>query len=170
MDDRHYATSGTIGVAAALIFFSATLLSVPLHLFEGLVPTPFLPLVLIFLYGLDRPSSLPPLVTFLGGLYLDLLLGTAIGPWAVVFLLVHASVLSQRSYFVGRDSVVLTTGFVIALIGALIVYWAAMSVISARPMPAWPLVYQGIVTVVAFPAVLFLFRRTIARQSVSLAA
>lgn len=169
MDDRHLATTGTLTFSALVLFGTVTLLSVPLHLFQGLLPTPFLPLIVIFLYGLDRPSSLPAGYSFAAGLYQDLLHGMALGPWATVYLLMHASVLWQRSYFSGRDSVVLSTGFSISLFSVLALYWVEMSILGARTMPLWPLVYQGIVTALVFPPCLFLFRRTIARQSVSLA-
>ncbi|MEM1379708.1 MAG: hypothetical protein AAGH41_03690 [Pseudomonadota bacterium] len=168
MDDRHIATTGTLSLAALLLFGSATLICVPINLLEGLVPTPFLPLVVIFLYGLDRPSSLPPWMSFAAGLYLDLLLGMALGPWASVFLLMHAAVVWQRSYFAGRDSLVLLTGFGIALGGVLTVYWVEMSVLGGRVMPLWPLAYQGLITALVFAPALLLFRRLIAKQPVTL--
>ncbi|MEM9837575.1 MAG: hypothetical protein AAF830_00325 [Pseudomonadota bacterium] len=169
MDDRHLATTWTLGLSALLLFGSVTLLSVPLNLFQGFLPTPYLPLVIIFLYGLDRPSSLPAGFSFAAGLYQDLLHGMALGPWATVYLLMHASVLWQRSYFAGRDSVVLSTGFAISLVSVLTLFWIEMSILGSRTMPLWPLVYQGLITVMVFPVALFFFRRTIAKQAVALA-
>lgn len=169
MDDRHFATSGTITLAILLMLTSVILLVTPLNLFGGWLPTPFFPLIVIFLYGLDRPASLPPLVSFLSGLLLDLLFGVGIGPWATVFLLVHASIIWQRSYFAGRDTVVLTTGFAIASLAALVIYWIEMSVLMGRTMPLGALMWQGLVTVFLFPFCLNFFRRTIGRQRPSLA-
>ncbi len=159
MDDRHFASLGTVGLAALLLLFGIVLLLVPLNLFSGTVPTPILPLCLIFVYGLERPESLPPSLTFVMGLLHDLLFGAAIGPWASVYLVVHALVVWQRSYFDGRDVVVLTTGFAATSIMAMVLYWFEMSILSSRPMPVVAIFWQWVVTVLSFPLLLALFRR-----------
>lgn len=169
MDDRHYATWATITFAIVLMLIGVLLLATPLHLFQGLVPTPFFPMIVIFLYGLDRPASLPPVVTFLMGLLQDMLFGNAIGPWASVYLLLHAAIIWQRSYFAGRDPVVLTTGFGAAAVAALFIYWAEMSILGGRPMPFWTLMGQALVTILVFPFALNIFRRSIGRQRPGLA-
>lgn len=169
MDDRHFATTGSILLATLLMLTSVLLLLTPLNLFGGWVPTPFFPLIVIFLYGLDRAASLPAALTFASGLLLDFLIGVGIGPWASVFLIVHAAIIWQRSYFAGRDTVVLTTGFAIAALAALFVYWIEMSILLGRALPAGELMWQGLVTVMVFPFCLSLFRRTIGRQRPSLA-
>lgn len=170
MDDRHHATAATMALSGALLLIGCTLLSVPINLFEGLLPTPFLPILLVFLYGLDRPSSMPVGMVFGAGLYLDLLMGGALGPWSVVLLLTYAAILWQRSYFAGRDIVVLTTGFAIVLVGVLIVYWGALSVIGGRVMPVWSLIWQAAVTLIVFPIALMGFRHFVAKQPMSLGA
>ena len=170
MDDRHHATAATIALSGAFLLIACTLLSVPVELFEGWLPTPFLPIILVFLYGLDRPSSMPIGMVFGAGLYLDLLMGGALGPWSMVLLLTFAGILWQRSYFAGRDIVVLTTGFAIVLVGGLIVYWGALSVIGGRVMPIGSLLWQGLVTLITFPFALTGFRHFVAKQPVSLGA
>jgi len=170
MDDRHHASAASIALSGAFLLIGCTLLSVPIDLFEGWLPTPFLPIILVFIYGLDRPSSLPIGLTFGAGLYLDLVLGGAMGPWSMVLLLTQGAILWQRSYFAGRDIVVLTTGFAIVLVGVLFVYWAALSVIGGRVMPLWSLMAQGTVTLALFPFALAGFRRFVAPQPVSLGA
>jgi hypothetical protein len=102
------------------------------------------------------------------GLLHDLLFGAAIGPWASVYLLVHAGIIWQRSYFAGRDSIVLTTGFAAASLVALLIYWIEMSILGARTMPLFPLLVQTAVTIAVFPIALFLFNLTIGRQRPSL--
>jgi rod shape-determining protein MreD len=168
MDERHYARWDTILVAGLALLFCVLLLVAPINVFGGLIPTPFLPLVVIFLYGLDRPESLPPALTFGMGLLQDFLFGAAIGPWASVYLIMHAAIIWQRSYFAGRDVVVLTTGFAIASLCALLVYWFEMSIISGRAMPLVPLMLQGAITVAFFPLILTIFRRTTGRQRPSM--
>lgn len=170
MDDRHFATSGTVALATTLMFVSVILLVTPLNLFGGFIPTPFLPLIVIFLYGLDRPASLSPFVTFGAGIIQDLLFGAAIGPWASVYLLLHAAIIWQRGYFAGRDIMVLTTGFAAAGFAAMFLYWFEMSILSARTMPFFAMFWQFLVTVAVFPVCLTFFRRTIGRQRPSLVA
>lgn len=164
MDDRHFATAGTITLAVLLMLTGVVLMVTPINLFGGLLPTPIFPLYVVFLYGLDRPSSLPPFVTFAGGLLHDLLYGAVIGPWASIYLLVHAAIIWQRSYFAGRDTMVLTTGFGLVSLASMLLYWFEMSILSERTMPLWPLLAQTTVTIAVFPIALSLFRRTIGRQ------
>ncbi|MEO1040965.1 MAG: hypothetical protein AAFX52_01615 [Pseudomonadota bacterium] len=159
MDDRHFASLTTVGIAALLLLLGVVLLLVPLNLVGGLVPTPLLPLCLIFIYGLERPESLPPSLTFVMGLLHDLLFGVAIGPWASVYLLVHVLVVWQRSYFAGRDVIVLTTGFAAASAMAMSLFWFEMSILSSRPLPVLAVFWQWAVTVGSFPFLLALFRR-----------
>lgn len=170
MDDRHFPTSGTISVAAALLIVSALLMITPLNLFGGNLPTPVLPLIVIFLYGLDRPGSLPPALTFGTGLMLDLLFGAALGPWACVLLFTHALIIWQRSYFAGRDTVVLTTGFGIAAMAGMFFFWIIMSIVMQRVLPLGGVFFQTLVTVLLFPLCLMVFRRTIGRQRPSMVA
>lgn len=170
MDDRHFATWATITTAAVLMVVSVLLMVTPINLFGGWLPLPMLPLIVIFLYGLDRPASLPPHVSFGAGLLQDLLFGAAIGPWASIYLLVHAAIIWQRSYFMGRDSVVLTSGFAIACFGAAFVYWLEMSILMGRSLPLFAVLWQAVISVLMFPAALLLFRRLTGRQRSSLVA
>ncbi|MEE4213240.1 MAG: hypothetical protein V2I43_28685 [Parvularcula sp.] len=164
MDERVPSSAGTVIAAGAALLFGALLLCVPLHLVEGLIPTPILPLLVIFVYGLERPDDLPPWLSFASGLMLDLLFGAAIGPWATVFLTVHGAVLWQRSYFQGRDTVVLATGFGAASLFGLLLYWFEMSILSGRAMPLSDVLVQWAITVALFPIALHFFRRTFARR------
>lgn len=170
MDDRHFATWPTVTVAGFVLFISVLLLVIPLKILGGWLPMPFLPLIVIFVYGLERPASLPPQMSFAAGLLQDLLFGVALGPWASVYLLVHALIIWQRSYFAGRDIIVLTTGFGLACLGASLVYWLEMSILLGRMMPLFTIWGQGLVTVLAFPAALLVFRQFAGRQRPSLVA
>lgn len=170
MDDRHFASAGTISLAGGFMLVSVLLMLTPINLFGGYVPSPMFPLYVIFLYGLDRPASLAPWVTFVAGLLHDLLFGPFIGPWATVYLFMHAAIYWQRSYFAGRDVVVLATGFGITALVSLLLYWFEMSILSSRLMPLNALLIQWLVTVLVFPIALVGFRRTIGRQRPSLLA
>lgn len=170
MDDRHFATWATITTATLLMLFSVLLMVTPIHLFGGWLPMPLLPLILIFIYGLFRPDSLPPQVSFAAGLLQDLLFGIGVGPWASIYLLVHAAIIWQRSYFAGRDIIVLTSGFGVTCFGAGLVYWIEMSILMGRMMPLFAVMGQLLVTVLIFPLAILAFRRMTGRVRSSLVA
>jgi rod shape-determining protein MreD len=170
MDERFSSSASMVALAGAVMFFGLLLLVVPLNLFQGHLPTPILPLIAIFLYGLDRPDDLPPWLSFAAGLVLDLLFGAAIGPWATVFLTMHAAILWQRGYFQGRDGVVLTTGYGAASLLALMLYWFEMSILSGRAMPISDVLVQWLVTLAVFPVFLRFFRRFFSKRRSYLAS
>ena len=169
MDDRRLASAGAVAFSAALLLVGIVVLATPMDLLWGFFPTPLLPLVTIFLFVLDRPGCFPPWLSFAGGLTHDLLFGAAIGPWASVYLVLHAMVVWQRSYFAGRDATVLTTGFAVGSLIVCLLYWFEMSILSARTLPLLPLLWQWVATVAVFPPLLYVFRRTVGRPRPTLA-
>ena len=158
------------GLAAAapslILLFGVILLSVPLRLFQGLVPTPILPLLIVFLYALYDPESLPAPVIFAAGLLHDLLFGEALGPWASVYLLTAVLVSTQRTYFLGRARDVVWIGFAVAAMAAMLVLWAEMSVLKGAWLPLLPAAYQFLITVLLYPAAAWVFFWLRARQGV----
>ena len=158
------------GLAAAApsvaLLLAILLLAVPLRLFQGFVPTPILSLLIVFLYGLYDPDALPPYVTFAAGLVLDLLTGTALGPWASVHLLVFYLVVSQRTYFLGRARDVVWIGCGVALIAAMLVLWLERAILSGGFPPLLPALYQFAITVALYPVAAYVFFWLRARQGV----
>ena len=144
--------SGLALAAPALALLAGVvLLSLPLRLFQGALPTPVLPLLVVFLYALYDPGALPAPVIFAGGLLHDLLTGAALGPWASVYLLVAVMIGAQRTYFLGRARDVVWVGFAGVSVAAMIVYWAEMSLLKGGFLPLRPAAYQFLVTVLSYP-------------------
>lgn len=78
-------------------------------------------------------------------------MGGPFGLWAVVYLVVQFIVLSQRSYFIGREQKVVVIGFALAAAAASLILWLVMSLMSGALLPVLPLVLQMAVTVMIYP-------------------
>lgn len=159
---------GALAAAAPsfVLLFGVVVLSVPLRLFQGFVPTPILPLLIVFLYALYDPEGLPAPMIFAAGLLHDLLYGAALGPWASIYLLVAVLVSTQRTYFLGRARDVVWMGFSVVCVAALIVLWAEMSLLKSGWLPIWSAAYQFLITVLLYPVAAYVFFWLRARQGV----
>ena len=127
------------------------LLALPLRLAEGVVPTPLFPLVVIFFWSIYGPSYLPAFSVFFIGILQDFLSGGPLGLWPAVYLATQYIVLSQRSYFAGREQQVVWIGFAFAAGGAALIVWLVMSLMSGALLPVWGLVLQMLATVAVYP-------------------
>jgi len=131
--------------------FGVIILALPIRLFEGAVPTPIIPLVVVFFWSIYGPDYLPPLSVFFIGLLQDLLTGGPIGLWAAVYLVAQFIALSQRPYFLGREQKVVWIGFVLAAAGSSLILWLVMSLMSGVLLPVRALLFQMLATVMIYP-------------------
>jgi len=129
------------------------LLALPIRLFEGHAPTPLVPLVVVFFWSIYGPDYLPPASVFFIGLLQDLLTGGPLGLWAAVYLISQFVVLSQRSYFLGRDQKVVWIGFAFVAAGASVMLWLVMSLMSGVLLPVGALAAQVVATILIYPAI-----------------
>jgi rod shape-determining protein MreD len=79
---------------------------------------PSLPFIAVFYWTLHRPDLMPPAAAFVIGLFQDILSGGPIGTGAAVFVVLHAAVRSQRTFFHGKSFTILWLGFAVAAVGA----------------------------------------------------
>lgn len=131
--------------------FGVLMLALPVRIAEGVFPTPILPMVVIFFWSIYGPSYLPSLSVFFIGLLQDLLMGTPLGLWSGVYLLTQYVVLSQRSYFAGREQRVVWIGFAFAALSAGFILWMVMSLMRGTLLPLTALVLQLLATVGMYP-------------------
>ncbi len=131
--------------------FGVIILALPVRLFEGAIPTPIIPLVIVFFWSIYGPNYLPALSVFLIGLLQDLLTGGPLGLWAGVYLVAQFVVMSQRSYFMGREQKVVWLGFALVAAGASVILWLVMSLMSGVLLPAGALLFQMLATVMIYP-------------------
>lgn len=142
-----------LGLAGVII------LALPVRLFEGWIPTPLIPLVVVFFWTVYGPDYMPPLSVFVIGLLQDLLTGGPLGLWAGVYLVTQYIVLSQRPYFLGREQKVVWIGFALAAAGASIILWLVMSLMSGVLLPVRGLAAQMVATVLIYPLFGIAFRQ-----------
>lgn len=135
------------------------LLMAPLRLAEGLIPTPILPLLVIFFWSLYAPDYIPTLSVFFVGLAQDLLFAGPLGLWAVLYLGVQFAVTSQRAYFLGREQKVIWIGFAIVVAASGLFYWLMMSLVTGGLLPLGALGAQILATILTYPLFGALFRR-----------
>ncbi len=137
----------------ALGILGVIFLSSPLRLAEGFLPIPLIPLIVVYFWSIYSPGYLPAIGVFFIGLMQDLLSGGPLGLWSSMYLLVQMLVLSQRSYFHGREQRVVWLGFgvIAALVGA--ASWLLMSMMSGFFLPVAPLMFQLATTAALYPIV-----------------
>ncbi|NOX82356.1 MAG: rod shape-determining protein MreD [Alphaproteobacteria bacterium] len=127
------------------------ILALPIRLFEGAAPTPIIPLVVVFFWSIYAPAYMPSVSVFLIGILQDLLTGGPLGLWAAVYLVTQFVVMSQRSYFLGREQKVVWLGFALAAASASLMLWLVMSLMSGGLLPVGALLAQMTTTVLIYP-------------------
>ena len=137
--------------------FGVIMLALPVRLFEGFVPTPILPLVIIYFWSIYGSDYMPAPSVFIIGLLQDLLTGGPLGLWAGVYLLTQFIVLTQRSYFAGREQKVVWIGFGFALASACLIVWLVMSLMSGQVLPVGVLLAQMVATFFMYPVLSIVF-------------
>ncbi|NNE40407.1 MAG: rod shape-determining protein MreD [Marinicaulis sp.] len=135
------------------------LLATPVRLAEGWLPTPIIPLLVVFFWSIYSPDYMPSVSVFIIGLLQDLLTGGPLGLWALVYLTTQYVVMSQRSYFLGREQRVVWLGFTMAAISASILLWLVMNLMSGAILPVRALIVQMIATVLIYPLFGMAFRQ-----------
>lgn len=149
-----------VGVAGVL------LLAMPIRAAGGFIPTPVLPLFVVYFWSIHAPGYMPALSVFLIGLLQDFLSGGPLGLWPAVYLFTQFIVSSQRSYFAGREMKVLWAGFAFAALAASCIVWFIMSLMAGSALPAGKLAWQMAVTTAAYPLFAALFGRVHRRMLV----
>lgn len=135
------------------------LFMVPLHLPNFGTITPQIALMAIFYWAVYRPDLVGPVTVGLLGLVQDALSGTPLGMNALVFLLVHSSVVSQRQLFLAHGFFILWWGFALTAMIAGLVAWSINSVINFGFIPFDPVLYQAICSIALFPPIAWLCSR-----------
>lgn len=152
------------GLARRLTPFGLTLVLLLVSLVPTHVPgfariVPMLALMSIYHWVIHRPDLLPPIAAFAAGVLHDFLAGMPIGVTAVVFLAVHAVLVSQRRFFVGKTFAVMWMGFVLVAAAAAAASWGLVSAYNVRLVDPSAPTHQFLITVGAFPVVTWLLMR-----------
>jgi len=131
----------------------------PLHI-PGLSRiVPILPLMAVYQWAVYRPNLMPPLAVFFIGLMFDVLSGTPLGVNAVVFLTVYGVVIYQQRFFTAKSFLVVWFGFGVVAMGASILSWILVSILSASIVEPRAAVFQYLLNFGCFPLLAWIFLR-----------
>ncbi|MEO3434314.1 rod shape-determining protein MreD [Inquilinus sp. CAU 1745] len=136
-----------------LVFLAVTPLRLPSY---GAL-APVLPLVAIYYWAIHRPDLMPFTLVFAVGLLQDLVIGAPLGLHALVFLIIHWTIVAQRRFLVGRSFFVLWWGFAMIAGVAAALEWATFSVYHATFMPMETAALRALLTIALFPAIAWVF-------------
>lgn len=121
---------------------------------------PWLPLMGLYYWVMFRPDLMPRAVVFALGIVHDALSGAPFGLMALVFLLVHGFVLTQRRFIVGKPFWIFWAGFAIVAPVAVLLAWLLASALRGTLLPGDATVVALALTVVCFPLVSWLLVRS----------
>jgi len=159
MNQTGFGTIGNIarrvvpGVTILLLVLLAHL-HLPLPFYAEVAPA--LPLMGIYYWAVFRPDLMPRILVFTIGLFQDALIGAPFGLSAMVYLLAHGFVLSQRRFLVGKPFWIFWSGFAIIAPVAGALTWFLTSVFRGALLPSDVVLASVVLTVVAFPAIAWL--------------
>ena len=150
-NDQRIAQMARSIMPTILAVLGVVALLVPLRLFEGTIPTPLIPLIVLYFWSIYGSEYVPPISTFIVGLSQDIILGGPFGVWATAYLIAQYLIVSQKDYFFGREQHVVWMGFFIAVFTTAFIVWSAMSVFTGAWVPVMPMIAQALVTFAFYP-------------------
>ncbi len=118
------------GLPAATTLFFVICAALPIRLPFYAAIAPAFGLIAIYFWTTQRPELLPNSVACLAGLLQDILLGTQLGVFMLVFLVTRALVFNGRAAVLGRPFWVLWLGFGMVSISALMIAWTLVEILS----------------------------------------
>jgi rod shape-determining protein MreD len=151
-------------LARSFIPFGLSLILVVLSVLPTHIPgymqiAPILALISVYHWAIYRPNLLPIFAVFILGLLQDLLLGTPVGLYVLVFLTVHGVVLSQRRFFVGKSFIFFWFGFAVISMLASIESYFLGSIWNAILLDFNAATFQYLILLGIFPVVAWVFLR-----------
>ncbi|MEM1102559.1 MAG: rod shape-determining protein MreD [Pseudomonadota bacterium] len=135
----------------ALGLVGALAMVAPFRFFEGVAPTPLIPLMVVYFWTLYEPTAAPAASVFAIGWGQDLITGAPHGLWALTYLLVYGAVLSQRQFLVGRSFAATWTGFIAAAVLGGAIAWLGVSIVSGARVAGGDLALQLGVSALVYP-------------------
>ena len=122
--------------------------------------SPNLAVLSTFYWAIYRPDLFPAPAAFLLGLWLDLLTGAPVGINALVLLMVHWVIVSQRRFFQGKSFGVVWWAFALTICGAMALFWVLSAAYHLTLIDPSPVVFQLLLTIACFPFLTWLLART----------
>ena len=114
---------------------------------------PVLAFASIYYWTLYRPDLMPAPLVFALGLLYDVISGAPVGTHAAMLALAHAILSRQRRFLVDKTFILNWAGFAVVAAGACVVVWLLTSIFYATPVDPWGMLFQTLMTIVAYPLV-----------------
>jgi rod shape-determining protein MreD len=146
-------------VPTAFTLVLAILSVIPLGIPGYAQVTPNFVLMSIYYWTIYRPDYLPYVVVFLIGLLVDLLTFGPPGVTPFALLIVRATVLGQRKFFVGKNFPILWWGFALATVGVTVLLWGVGGLYGGRPLDPRSFAFQAVLTAAFYPVLSWIFSR-----------
>jgi rod shape-determining protein MreD len=157
--------AGRQGFPAATTIIGMILLSAPFGLPGQAQLLPAFTLAAVFFWSLFRPSSVPPPLTFLFGLFADLLSDAPIGSNVLVLLLTQFLVVRSRRFLPQKGFLFVWLVFIAAAAAAALIQWGLACIMSWVIYPPIAATAQFLLTAGLYPLLAMAFtqaHRTIA--------
>lgn len=108
-------------------------------------------LMAVYYWAIFRPDLLPGWVAFVVGLIYDAVAGLPLGVTALVLLLTHGVVASQRRFFLGNTFIVAWSAFAMVAAAAALTTMALVWAAAGRASGGERLVVQYLLTLLLYP-------------------
>jgi len=112
---------------------------------------PLLTLISVYYWSIYRPDLLPAIAAFLLGLLLDIGGDTPMGVNALVFLLVHGLLSSQRRFFLGKPFLMTWWAFAVVAAVACWLSWVLVSLLGGHWIESRPVLFTYLMTLAFYP-------------------
>ena len=140
------------------ILLATVLIAVPWGLPAwGQYILPFVSIMIIYYWTMRQPEYMPSIVVFLAGASSDVLTGSPLGYWALLFLIAHSMAYLFRHLMVGKpDRLRMWQGLVAASLVTAGLSWGAGSLYTMRILDWWPMAIAASLSIVGFPILVIL--------------
>lgn len=153
---RRRPLAGELGIFGWLILpvfavvLGLMLVNLPIRLGAQPIPMPILPLIVVFLWAMYRPSPYAGVFVFMLGLLQDLLTFSAFGYWALINLAVYVCVAATRRGFIGRPPLAIWITFAGVAVLAGLLGWM-VGALRGDLVPVQLMFAQLLATVLIYP-------------------
>ncbi|MCZ6604238.1 MAG: rod shape-determining protein MreD [Alphaproteobacteria bacterium] len=141
-----------LAVPAATTIALVVAAALPVHVLFYANVAPALGLMGVYFWTLRRPDLMPNSVVFAAGLLQDVLLGTHLGVFTLVFLIARTVVDDARPAILGRPYWAFWLGFGMVSAAAMVVAWGLVSILSGHPTAIMSAAFTSLMPFVVFPA------------------
>jgi rod shape-determining protein MreD len=113
---------------------------------------PAMTLASVWFWSLHRPAAMPPAVVFVLGVLLDLLGFNPLGVGVLTLLATHGVAIRVQHLLAQQGFAIGWMAFVVVETAAASMGWALIALLTFRPIPFGPSMFQAVLTAALYPA------------------